>query len=87
MTTILIVDVHAEIYRDRLRAEFPALQFKLFANAGEVAGAATGELSDIDVMVMFGIEVRDFMLSRRAAAALDPVAGHRRRPLPALPVA
>ena len=63
MTTILIVDVHAAMYRDRLRAEFPALQFKLFANAGEVAGAATGELSDIDVMVMFGIEVRDFMLS------------------------
>jgi len=24
---VLIVDPHAEIYRDRLRAEFPALQF------------------------------------------------------------
>jgi D-2-hydroxyacid dehydrogenase (NADP+) len=59
MTTILIVDVHAEMYRDRLRAEFPALQFKLFHKAAEV----TGELFDIDAMIMFGIEVRDFMLA------------------------
>jgi D-2-hydroxyacid dehydrogenase (NADP+) len=59
MTTVLIVDVHAEMYRDRLRAEFPALQFKLFRKAAEV----TGDLSDIDVMLMFGIEVRDFMLA------------------------
>jgi D-2-hydroxyacid dehydrogenase (NADP+) len=59
MTTVLIVDVHAEMYRDRLRAEFPALQFTLFHSAAEV----TGDLSDIDVMVMFGIEVRDFMLA------------------------
>jgi D-2-hydroxyacid dehydrogenase (NADP+) len=58
-TTILIVDVHAEIYRDRLRAQFPALQFKLFHKAAEVAG----DLSDTDVMIMFGIEVRDPMLS------------------------
>jgi len=59
MTTVLIVDVHAEMYRDRLQAEFPALQFRLFHKAAEV----TGDLSDIDVMIMFGIEVRDFMLA------------------------
>src|ERR1700722_15826989 len=59
MTKILIVDVHAEQYRDQLREKFPALQFKLFHKAKEV----TGDLSDIDVMLMFGIEVRDFMLS------------------------
>jgi D-2-hydroxyacid dehydrogenase (NADP+) len=58
-TKVLIVDVHAEMYRDRLRAEFPALHFALFHKAAEV----TGDLSDIDVMIMFGIEVRDFMLS------------------------
>src|ERR1700730_16573049 len=57
-TKILIVDVHAEMYRDRLHAEFPALQFTLFYNAAEV----TSDLSDIDVMIMFGIEVRDAML-------------------------
>jgi len=59
MTTVLIVDVHAEIYRDRLQAESPALRFKLFHKAADV----TGDLSDIDVMIMFGIEVRDFMLA------------------------
>jgi D-2-hydroxyacid dehydrogenase (NADP+) len=58
MTTVLVVDVHAEMYRDRLHAEFPGLQFKLFHKAAEV----TGDLTDVDVMVMFGIEVRDFML-------------------------
>ena len=59
MTKVLIVDVHAEMYRDRLREEFPALQFTLFHNGREV----TGDLSDIDVMIMFGIEIQDFMLS------------------------
>jgi D-2-hydroxyacid dehydrogenase (NADP+) len=58
-TKILIVDVHAEMYRDALRAEFPALQFALFRNAAAVGG----DLSDIDIMIMFGIEIRDFMLS------------------------
>src|SRR5580693_6450376 len=56
---ILIVDVHAEMYRDALREKFPALQFQLFRNKCEV----TGDLSDIDVMMMFGIEVQDFMLA------------------------
>jgi len=59
MTKVLIVDVHAEIYRDRLQAEFPALRFKLFHKAADV----TGDLADVDVMIMFGIEVRDFMLA------------------------
>jgi D-2-hydroxyacid dehydrogenase (NADP+) len=59
MTKTLIVDVHAEMYREALHAEFPALQFSLFHRAADV----TGDLSDIDVMLMFGIELRDFMLS------------------------
>ncbi len=59
MTKVLIVDVHAEMYRDRLQAEFPALQFALFHNAEEV----TGDLSDIDAMMMFGLEIRDAMLA------------------------
>jgi D-2-hydroxyacid dehydrogenase (NADP+) len=58
MTKVLVVDVHAEMYRDRLNAEFPALQFALFHNAAEV----TGNLDDIDVMMMFGLEIRDDML-------------------------
>ena len=47
------------MYRDALREKFSALQFQLFHNKSEV----TGDLSDIDVMMMFGIEVRDFMLA------------------------
>ena len=58
-TKVLIVDVHAEMYRDRLQADFPALQFALFKNAA----AVTGDLSDVEVMIMFGIEVRDEMLA------------------------
>jgi phosphoglycerate dehydrogenase-like enzyme len=45
------------MYRDALREKFPALQFQLFHNKSEV----TGDLSDIDVMMMFGIEVQDSM--------------------------
>ena len=59
MTKVLIVDVHAEMYRDRLQAEFTDLQFVLFHTAAEV----TGDLSSTDVMIMFGIEVRDAMIS------------------------
>jgi D-2-hydroxyacid dehydrogenase (NADP+) len=59
MTKVLVVDVHAEMYRDRLQAKFPALRFKLFHKAADV----TGDLADIDVMIMFGIEVRDSMLA------------------------
>jgi len=58
-TKVLIVDIHAELYRDRLQAEFPALQFALFPGAAEV----TGDLADVGVMIMFGIEIRDPMLS------------------------
>src|SRR5215472_14224191 len=59
MTKVLIVDVHAEMYRDALRAKFPALEFVLFPSAAEVKG----DLAAIDVMIMFGIEIRDFMLA------------------------
>lgn len=55
---VLVVDIHAELYRDRLRAEFPALDFLLFHKSAEVRR----DLSDIDIMIMFGIEIRDQML-------------------------
>jgi phosphoglycerate dehydrogenase-like enzyme len=55
---VLVVDIHAELYRDRLQAEFSDLQFVLFHAAPEVSG----DLSDIDVMIMFGIEICDEML-------------------------
>jgi phosphoglycerate dehydrogenase-like enzyme len=55
---VLIVDIHAELYRDRLQAEFSGLEFMLFHKAPEVSS----DLSAIDVMIMFGIEIRDQML-------------------------
>jgi D-2-hydroxyacid dehydrogenase (NADP+) len=57
-TQILVVDIHAELYRDRLQAEFPDLKFMLFHKAAAVGR----DLSDIDAMIMFGIEIRDQML-------------------------
>ena len=57
-TKVLIVDIHAELYRDQLQREFSGLQFMLFHKAAEVSGS----LSAIDVMIMFGIEIRDQML-------------------------
>ncbi|HEX4409708.1 MAG TPA: D-2-hydroxyacid dehydrogenase [Xanthobacteraceae bacterium] len=59
MTKVLVVDIHAEMYRDGLAAKFPALQFALAHKADEVAS----DLSDVDVMIMFGIEARDSMFS------------------------
>ena len=46
MTKVLIIDIHAETYRDRLREEFPELQFALVHSAAE----ASGDLSDIDAL-------------------------------------
>src|SRR6516165_2802833 len=57
-TKVLIVDIHAELYRDQLQREFSGLQFMLFHKAAEVSGS----LSAIDVMILFGIEIRDQML-------------------------
>lgn len=55
---VLVVDIHAELYRDHLQAEFPGLDFMLFHKSAEVPR----DLSDTDVMIMFGIEIRDQML-------------------------
>ena len=41
----VFVDIHAETYRDRLQAEFPALRFKLFHSAAET----TSDLSNVNV--------------------------------------
>jgi phosphoglycerate dehydrogenase-like enzyme len=61
---VLVVDIHAGLYRDRLQAEFRDLDFMLFHQSADVQR----DLSDIDVMIMFGIEIRDRML--RAAPRL-----------------
>ena len=83
MTKVLIIDVHAETYHDRLHAEFPQLEFVLAPKAAE----APGNLSDIDVLICFGIAIDDSILKRATQPEMDPVAGDRRRSFPALPVA
>jgi D-2-hydroxyacid dehydrogenase (NADP+) len=60
MTKVLIIDVHAEIYRDRLREKFPDLDFALAHSAAE----APHDLSDIDALICFGIAVEDAILRR-----------------------
>jgi D-2-hydroxyacid dehydrogenase (NADP+) len=60
MTKVLIIDVHAEMYRDRLREKFPQLEFALSRNAAE----ASGDLSDIDALICFGIAIEDSILRR-----------------------
>lgn len=60
MTKALIIDTHVEIYRDRLGAEFPQLSFALAHSAAET----TDSLSDIDVLICFGIAVDDSILRR-----------------------
>jgi D-2-hydroxyacid dehydrogenase (NADP+) len=57
---ILILDPHAEVYRDRLNAKFPGLQFVLAHKAAELPL----DLSDIDVLISFGIELKDEFYQR-----------------------
>jgi len=52
---VLILNPHAEIYRDRLRAEFPTLQLVLAHDAAELPA----DVSDIDVLISFAIELKD----------------------------
>jgi D-2-hydroxyacid dehydrogenase (NADP+) len=62
MTKVLVLDPHAEIYRDRLQAEFPTLQLVLAHNAAELPA----DLSDIDVLISFAIELKDEFYRRAA---------------------
>ncbi len=57
---VLVLDPHAETYRDRLAAEFPALQFALAHKASELPQ----DLSDVDVLISFGIELKDDFYQR-----------------------
>jgi len=54
-SNILILDPHAEIYRDRLQAEFPALQFVLAHGARELPQ----NLAGVDVLISFAIQLKD----------------------------
>jgi D-2-hydroxyacid dehydrogenase (NADP+) len=59
-TKVLILDAHAEIYRDRLRAEFPELQFAPARDRSELPQ----DLSDIGVLIGFAMELKDDFYQR-----------------------
>ena len=59
-TKILILDAHAEIYRDRLQPEFPEAKFVLARGLSELPG----DVSDIDVLISFAIELTDDFYKR-----------------------
>jgi D-2-hydroxyacid dehydrogenase (NADP+) len=52
---VLVIDPHAEIYRDRLQAEFPALRFVLAHSAGEL----TADIADVEVLISFAVGLQD----------------------------
>ena len=60
MTKVLILDGHAEIYRDRLKAEFPASTYALAHGAADLPR----DLSDVDVLISFAIELNDDFYQR-----------------------
>src|SRR6185312_12734055 len=57
---ILVLDPHAEDYRERLGAEFPALHFALAHKASELPA----DVADIDVLISFGVELKDEFYQR-----------------------
>jgi len=59
-TKVLILDPHADIYRDRLHAEFPALQFVLAHSRSELPQ----DLSGIGILVSFAVELKDDFYQR-----------------------
>jgi phosphoglycerate dehydrogenase-like enzyme len=60
MTKVLILDQHAEIYRDRLKGEFPA---SAYVAAGRAADLPR-DLSDVDVLISFAIGLNDEFYQR-----------------------
>lgn len=60
MPKVLVIDTHAEIYRDRLHAQFSDLNIALAHSAADAAG----DLADVDILICFGIAVDDSILRR-----------------------
>ena len=54
-TKVLVLDPHAEIYRDRLQAEFPAAEYVIAHTRADLPKV----LSDIDVLISFAVELKD----------------------------
>ena len=57
---VLILDQHAEIYRDRLKADFPGLEIATTSGLSDLPA----DLSGIDVLISFAIELTDDFYKR-----------------------
>jgi D-2-hydroxyacid dehydrogenase (NADP+) len=62
-TTVLIIDVHADLYAERLRAEFPALQVIEARDHAELPA----DLSGVNVIISFGLAINDDIVARSRA--------------------
>jgi phosphoglycerate dehydrogenase-like enzyme len=63
MTTVLIIDVHADIYAERLHREFPEL--KIFAAHDHPE--LPENLSDVNIILSFGLAITDDIVARSLA--------------------
>jgi D-2-hydroxyacid dehydrogenase (NADP+) len=63
MTKVLVLEVHARSYAERIAKEFPELELVLARDASELPT----DLADIDVLVAFGVAVDDEIISRLRA--------------------
>jgi D-2-hydroxyacid dehydrogenase (NADP+) len=78
---VLILDAHAEIYRDRLQAEFPAAKLVLAHGVPDLPA----DLSDVDVLISFAIDLTDDFYKRATrlkwiqclATGVDQVLRHK----------
>jgi phosphoglycerate dehydrogenase-like enzyme len=59
-TKVLIIDVHAEIYAERLRREFPDLKITAARDHSEVPT----DLSGVNVIMSFGLAITDDIIAR-----------------------
>src|SRR5215813_7421540 len=60
MTTALVIDIHADVYGRALRAAFPTLRVIEARQPSELPA----DLSDVDVLIAFGVSIDDDVLRR-----------------------
>lgn len=59
-TTVLIIDIHASIYADRLHRDFPELKIIVAHDHSEVPR----DLSDVNAIISFGLAITDDIIAR-----------------------
>jgi D-2-hydroxyacid dehydrogenase (NADP+) len=60
MTNVLVLETHAEVYRDALRGEFHDLEIQVATSPADVAV----DFGSVDVLIAFGMDVTDALFTR-----------------------